>query len=274
MHNTNSMKFYNGESEEMKQRSEKDINSISSSNLIQETIQFIDFINEKIIFNKMFNKMFNKNKIFTQKQTQKENITTISWNENLINTKKDPIEFMPHGIRKDCDIRLSLVIYLNKWRFVINNSNECLPWRNVILENLLLFKKNLIQDLKEGNRYELCGCNDIFRQSKEDHLWEMTQSHGPGHYEDFPIFNQEDANSIEETLSLWVVDEDINIEEHEKKNMEELMSWRHDLNKQVEMLNLQIDYFIRIPHKVYQSEYFKLASRIPQVCADIVISYL
>ena len=56
--------------------------------------------------------------------------------------------------------------------------------------------------------------------------------------------------------------------------MEELMSWRHDLNKQVEMLNLQIDYFIRIPHKVYQSEYFKLASRIPQVCADIVISYL
>ena len=147
MHNTNSMKFYNGESEEMKQRSEKDINSISSSNLIQETIQFIDFINEKIIFNKMFNKMFNKNKIFTQ--TQKENITTISWNENLINTKKDPIEFMPHGIRKDCDIRLSLVIYLNKWRFVINNSNECLPWRNVILDNLLLFKKKLIQDLKE-----------------------------------------------------------------------------------------------------------------------------
>ena len=106
MHNTNSMKFYNGESEEMKQRSEKDINSISSSNLIQETIQFIDFINEKIIFNKMFNKMFNKNKIFTQTQTQKENITTILWNENLINTKKDPIEFMPHGIRKDCDIRL------------------------------------------------------------------------------------------------------------------------------------------------------------------------
>jgi hypothetical protein len=157
---------------------------------------------------------------------------------------------------------------------VINNSNECLPWRNVILDNLLLFKKKLIQDLKEGNRYELCGCNDIFRQSKEDHLWEMTQSHGPGHYEDFPIFNEEDANSIEETLSLWVVDEHINIEEHEKKNMEELMSWRHDLNKQVEMLNLQIDYFTRIPHKVYQSEYFKLASRIPQVCADIVISYL
>ena len=249
MHKTNSMKFYNGESEEMKQRSEKDINSISSSNLIQETIQFIDFINEKIIFNKMFNKMFNKNKIFTQTQTQKENITTILWNENLINKKKDPIEFMPHGIRKDCDIRLSL-------------------------DNLLLFKKKLIQDLKEGNRYELCGCNDIFRQSKEDHLWEMTQSHGPGHYEDFPIFNQEDVNSIEETLSLWVVDEHINIEEHEKKNMEELMSWRHDLNKQVEMLNLQIDYFIRIPHKVYQSEYFKLASRIPQVCADIVISYL
>ena len=84
MHKTNSMKFYNGESEEMKQRSEKDINSISSSNLIQETIQFIDFINEKIIFNKMFNKMFNKNKIFTQKQTQKENITTISWNEKIV----------------------------------------------------------------------------------------------------------------------------------------------------------------------------------------------
>ena len=83
-----------------------------------------------------------------------------------------------------------------------------------------------------------------------------------------------DLNSLIVTGSdHWVVDEHINIEEHEKKNMEELMSWRHDLNKQVEMLNLQIDYFIRIPHKVYQSEYFKLASRIPQVCADIVISY-
>ena len=120
MHKTKSMQFYHGESEEMKQRSEKDMNSISSLLVIQETIHFIDFINEKIIFNKI-----NKNKIFTQ--TQKENITTISWNENLINTKKDHIEFMPHGIRKDCDIRLSLVIYLNKWRFVINNLNYCYP---------------------------------------------------------------------------------------------------------------------------------------------------
>lgn len=155
---------------------------------------------------------------------------------------------------KDCTTVMALNRFLDKWKIYINNEEHFLTYKEYIIGKI----SETINQIKE--RYDsfddtsfkhLCGCTNFDRGIEEDILWRNhMQSYKHG------VIT---SSSHEEYKNIF----------------EGSLAWRNDLNKHLNKLNSHLDYFKRVPHKVYRDNILvPLTFATNSDCVNTIIGFL
>jgi len=188
---------------------------------------------------------------------------------NLLSTTKMPKYLSDIVEQRHCTSCAKLILYnayLFKWRNIINKYHA-VSLREVTLQKINECI-NMLKKKESSGEYHLCGCTDPDRRSREDVEWSNYEHFGtPGTHVE--VADDEEGFQLE-----WITNEDITPEEYEANIIREQRTWRHDLAELLDDLISHKQYFDTVPHDSQQVAYFKIASKIPQDCAMLVLSYL
>jgi hypothetical protein len=172
--------------------------------------------------------------------------------------------------QRHCPACAKLIVYnayLFKWRNIINKYHA-VSLRDITLRKITESIKILEKKEASGHEY-LCGCTDTGRRSREAVEWFNYEQFGPGAHVEV------DDNDDEEGFRLeWIPNEDITPEEYVENVIREQLTWRHNLAELLDDFDSHKRYFDTVPHVLHQATYFKIASKIPQDCAMLILSYL
>ena len=155
-----------------------------------------------------------------------------------------------------CARQVAFANFVHTWRHVINRVCPA-DLKEVIMGKLYQVMQSLWSRLRWSD-FPLCGCADYDQKRNEDRDMMCFHSLGPGVWHNFE----------------WVATPDVSPELFLELAKLKAASWRHDLNELVNLCNDTLAYFERVPHKMYQTMYFKLASVLPRECANHVMSFL
>lgn len=146
----------------------------------------------------------------------------------------------------NCCCIITLNEYLKKWKIYINNNIKLVNEIDA-LRKKKLFCENLIKDrfelLQDENNWNLCGCSDFNREQEE-------------------IYYYNKYLKDKKNIQL------------ENEYMKKII-WRTNYITELVELENQIDYFKRIPHKVYRDNIlFELMTATNMDCVSKILEYL
>jgi hypothetical protein len=142
----------------------------------------------------------------------------------------------------DCSVIMTLNIFLDKWKKIINNNDGYLYYKEYIFGRILICITSLNERFDfekislngEYNKYYyLCGCIDYDRHMRE---------------------NISQQNETEEQIYKKI-------------------SWKNDLKSHLIDLNKHLLY-LKTPHNVYRNILIKLTFRLNKDCVSNIIEYL
>jgi len=266
-HPTNPTQFYDIESKDgMALRSGKKINFNGTTEFYNETSLMISAFR---LMDYVLYDGFNAHDEFHK------------WTADVINETmwRKELNYIIKNAGKYCIRCTRLVLldnYFKKWRSTIN----IIPDLGIKKSSIYKIQEAIkfLEDLQEEGIYQFCGCTDQRRADIEDQEWFYFERYGPGYFQEVESDHQLGIGemwlyTIGGIMQIWVLTPDVSTEEFQRQ-MDERITWRHNLLYLLESFEDHLAYLERIPHKAYQNVYFRIASSVGQDCAKHVLSFL